>query len=290
MTRQTRTEEQIAGKGEEMDKPRVQRESLNGQAYVRLCRDLKAGRFEPGEKLKLRDLAAEMGISPTPVREALARLISELALEQVGHHSVRVPALSEERFCEIRYLRMTLEGEAAARAARNATPEDIAALEALHESMAARREAGDHAGARLDMERFHMTLYRLARMPVLLYTIEGLWLQCGPLLKALDEHPIDKPRRQHPHLLVLRGLRRGDAELARRGIHDEVARTSVPILAYLREQAARAAVPPCRRWARGAPRAPLPDPSPRGLSACAAWRCTAMSRIHEQQHLGLDVS
>ena len=58
------------------------RESLNGQAYVRLCRDLKAGRFAPGEKLKLRDLAQEMGISPTPVREALARLISEQALSR----------------------------------------------------------------------------------------------------------------------------------------------------------------------------------------------------------------
>lgn len=221
-----------------MDDPQIQRESLNGQAYARLCRDLKAGRFQPGEKLKLRDLAAQMGISPTPVREALARLISELALEQVGHHSVRVPVLTEERFCEIRDLRMTLEGEAAARAAAHATPEDVATLQALHEAMATQRESGDHAGARLDIERFHMTLYRLARMPVLLHMVEGLWLQCGPLMKALDQHPLDEPRRQHPHLMVLRGLRRADGELARRGIHEEVQRTAAPILAYLREQGA----------------------------------------------------
>lgn len=221
-----------------MDDPQIQRESLNGQAYARLCRDLKAGRFQPGEKLKLRDLAAQMGISPTPVREALARLISELALEQVGHHSVRVPVLTEARFCEIRDLRMTLEGEAAARAAAHATPEDVATLQALHEAMAAHREAGDHAAARLDIERFHMTLYGLARMPVLLHMVEGLWLQCGPLMKALDQHPLDEPRRQHPHLMVLRGLRRGDGELARRGIHEEVVRTAAPILAYLRAQGA----------------------------------------------------
>ena len=45
-----------------------------------------------------------------------------------------------------------------------------------------------------------------------------------------------KPRKQHPHLLVLRGLRRGNADLARQGIEEELERTSQPILAYLREQ------------------------------------------------------
>ena len=83
-----------------------------------------------------------------------------------------------------------------------------------------------------------MGVYRLARMPVLLRMVEGLWLQCGPLMKALDSHPMSDPRKQHPHLTVLRGLRRGDADLARRGIHEEVERTTQPILAYLREQAA----------------------------------------------------
>lgn len=225
-----------------MEDSPLARESLNGQAYARLCRDLKAGRFAPGEKLKLRDLAQEMGISPTPVREALARLISEQALEQLGHHSVRVPVLDDERFREVRDLRMTLEGEAAARAALRATPEDVTRLQAMHETMADCREAGDSAAARLEAERFHMAVYRLAGMPVLLRMVESLWLQCGPLMKALDTHPMSRPRRQHPHLLVLRGLRRGDGEMARQGIHEEIDRTAEPILAYLKEQA-RAAVP-----------------------------------------------
>ena len=232
-----------------MEDSHLARESLNAQAYARLCRELKAGRFAPGEKLKLRDLAQEMGISPTPVREALARLISEQALEQLGHHSVRVPVLGEERFCEVRDLRMTLEGEAAARAARRATPEDVARLEALHEEMAAQREAGDAAAARVAAERFHMDVYRLAGMPVLLRMVESLWLQCGPLMKALDTHAMSKPRKQHPHLLVLRGLRRADGELARQGVHEEIERTAEPILAYLREQAGVAPAVRARRAA-----------------------------------------
>jgi DNA-binding GntR family transcriptional regulator len=212
------------------------RDSLNAQAYGRLCRDLKAGRFAPGEKLKLRDLAAEMGISPTPVREALARLISEQALEQVGHHSVRVPVMSERRFAEVRELRLMLEGEAAARAAQHAGSEDVKRLEALHERMAALREAGDTAGELLESERFHMGVYALADMPVLQRMVESLWLQCGPLMKALQTHAMGQPRKQHPHHMVLRGLRKRDGEVARRGIHDEIERTTAPILAYLRER------------------------------------------------------
>ena len=232
-----------------MEDTPLTRDSLNAQAYSRICRDLKAGRFAPGEKLKLRDLAAEMGISPTPVREALARLISEQALEQVGHHSVRVPVMGEERFAEVRTLRLMLEGEAAARAAPRATAADVSKLEAIHERMAALREAGDTAGELVEAERFHMEVYALARMPVLQRMVEGLWLQCGPLMKALQTHTLGQPRRQHPHLMVLRGIRKRDPDVARRGIHDEIERTTAPILAYLRERSAVTSAP-ARKTAR----------------------------------------
>ncbi|RYF75102.1 MAG: GntR family transcriptional regulator [Comamonadaceae bacterium] len=233
-----------------MDDTPITRDSLNAQAYGRLCRDLKAGRFAPGEKLKLRDLAAEMGISPTPVREALARLISEQALEQVGHHSVRVPVMSEERFAEVRDLRRMLEGRAAEQAAAQATPADVQRLETLHQRMAACHDAGDTAGELLEAERFHMAVYALAGMPVLQRMVEGLWLQCGPLMKALQTHALGQPRKQHPHHLVLRGLRKRDGAVARRGVEEEIERTAAPILAYLRERSAVAEPAASRRNTR----------------------------------------
>lgn len=236
-----------------MEDTRLTRESLNGQAYDRLCRDLKAGRYAPGEKLKLRDLGAKMGISPTPVREALARLISEQALEQIGHHSVRVPVMTAQRFDEVRDLRRMLEGEAAAHAASRAGPVDVARLQDIHDRMAMLRDRagpGDAAAARLAAEHFHLGVYALADRPVLLRIIEGLWLQCGPLLKALDDHPLARSRKQHPHLSVLRGLRRGDAELARDGIRDEIERSTQPIVAFLRRQTGAAAGPARTRTGR----------------------------------------
>jgi hypothetical protein len=70
-------------------------------------------------------------------------------------------------------------------------------------------------------------------------------------MKALQTHAMGQPRKQHPHHMVLRGLRKHDAEVARRGIHDEIARTGAPILAYLREQQDEAAPVPGPVAARG---------------------------------------
>jgi DNA-binding GntR family transcriptional regulator len=94
-------------------------------------------RFGPGEKLKLRVLAAELGVSATPIRAALARLVTEGALEQLDRRSVRVPVLTDARLREVVELRLDLEGKAASRAAERATAADVAALEAIHAGMTA---------------------------------------------------------------------------------------------------------------------------------------------------------
>ena len=56
-------------------------DNLQDQLYQRIREGLLAGRFQPGERLKIRDLAAEWGTSPMPVRAALQRLVAEGALE-----------------------------------------------------------------------------------------------------------------------------------------------------------------------------------------------------------------
>ena len=73
-----------------------------------------AGRYEPGQKLKLRDLAERLGTSVTPVREALARLVSDQVLVQIDHRSVCVAVLDLDGFDEVRALRLELEGKGAA--------------------------------------------------------------------------------------------------------------------------------------------------------------------------------
>jgi DNA-binding GntR family transcriptional regulator len=179
-------------------------------------------RFGPGEKLKLRVLAAELGVSATPIRAALARLVTEGALEQLDRRSVRVPVLTDARLREVVELRLDLEGKAASRAAERATAADVAALEAIHAGMSAARVEGRMEAMMRENERFHMSLCALAGMPVLLRLVEGLWLQCGPLNAVLKSVRFLHQPEEHPHHDVIRALRRGDGALARLAIQRDI--------------------------------------------------------------------
>ncbi|MDJ0390804.1 GntR family transcriptional regulator [Roseomonas sp. E05] len=202
--------------------PPITTESVGAKVYQRLRLDLMRSRFRPGEKLKLRDLAQELGVSSTPVRDALARLVSEGALEQFDHRSVRVPVLSDERFREIVELRAELEGKAAARAAERARPADADRLAEIHARMTAARLAGDGIPMLEENERFHMEICALSGMPVLTRIIEGLWLQCGPLHAGLRQVRFLHHPDAHPHHEVIRALREQDGALARLAVQRDI--------------------------------------------------------------------
>lgn len=197
--------------------------------------ELMRSRFRPGEKLKLRTLAEELGVSLTPVREALARLVSENALEQIDHRSARVPVLSDERLREVCELRIDLEGKAAERAAERASPADADRLAAIHARMTEARLEGRMQDMMIENERFHMATCALADMPVLLRIVEGLWLQCGPLNFALKQMRFLHKPEEHPHNAVIRAMRECDPTLARLAMQRDIAVYSDALLRRLPE-------------------------------------------------------
>lgn len=217
----------------ETDTTGLTTESLALQAYRHFRRALMSGQYTPGQKIKLKDVADELGISPTPVREALGRLVSEQVLSQIDRRSVRVPILRAGAYKEIRDLRFMLEGEAAARAAVIATPDQIEGLSAIHDRLCDARDADDTLRMIMENVRFHQTLCWLSDMPILSRMVENLWLKCGPMMNAFVDFPPPAPRRRHPHLDVLRGLRNRDPALAKASIQDDISTSSEPILRYL---------------------------------------------------------
>src|SRR5215813_9757822 len=87
--------------------------TLNDRAYEQIKKGLISGAFRSGQTLVIRSLADEYGISATPVREALQRLVAERNLELLPNRSIIVPILSAERFIELVRVRRELEGLAA---------------------------------------------------------------------------------------------------------------------------------------------------------------------------------
>lgn len=104
-------------------------------AYRSIRAGLGAGRWPAGSHLRETELAAELGISRTPVREALRKLASEQLVQFEPHLGVRVPGWSPQDMEEIFALRVELESYAAGLAARHASSAQVAELRQTAEAM-----------------------------------------------------------------------------------------------------------------------------------------------------------
>ncbi|MFC9842763.1 GntR family transcriptional regulator [Streptomyces sp. NPDC060223] len=105
--------------------------SLADQAYQRLRDAVREGTLRPGEKITERDLAARLGVSPTPVREALRQLVHEKVVERAGPRALRVADHSASARSEVVEAEVRLSALMARLAARNATDAQLAELTEL---------------------------------------------------------------------------------------------------------------------------------------------------------------
>src|SRR6201996_3867044 len=110
---------------------RIERETVQERVYGVLRDRLMRGGFEPGQKLKIAELAGAFGTSAMPVREALNRLAAERAVESLPNRSVRVPTLSRAALQDLREARFAVESLAVERAASHMTPRTLALLRQL---------------------------------------------------------------------------------------------------------------------------------------------------------------
>ena len=168
--------------------------SLRAQVYDSLREALTSGKFKPGQKVTFRAVAGTQGVSLTPVREALRRLVAEGAFEMQPNRSVRVPLMTRARVLELRDLRMAVEGLAAEKAAHLATRAQVAKVRRVAHDIMVARSRGDSVLDRMKVREFHFSLYAIADQPALLRVIEGLWLQTGPYLNLLYPDYIASPR------------------------------------------------------------------------------------------------
>lgn len=159
--------------------------TVQERVYQTLRLGLLKGEFLPGETISIRGLAEILGTSPMPVRDAVARLIAERAVEQSGPRSLRVvPYVAADHEAYIR-IRMQLEGYASERAALSRRdPDLIERLQAINGDIRAAADAGDFDSALAGNQAFHFEVYAAAGLPPLLDIVSTLWLRTGPILAS----------------------------------------------------------------------------------------------------------
>jgi DNA-binding GntR family transcriptional regulator len=197
-------------------------ETLNEKAYSQLKDSIISGQVAPGDLLRIRDLASQYGVSPTPIREALKQLVAEHALDVLPNRSIIVPRLSRSKFDELTKIRLALEGLCGELAAPKSGRRLITDLENLDDKMRAATEAGNVRGYLRLNERFHFAIYRTADAPNLLNFIEILWLQIGPFLNNLFQIGRFSYDVNHCHARIIAALKRGDAAAVGHAIQEDI--------------------------------------------------------------------
>lgn len=168
-----------------MQESQVQFKTQQERVYFQLREAIMSGRFVPGRAVTLRGVADMLGVSPTPVREALRRLTAENALDLQDNRRVVVPHMTHERLSQIVEARVALETQAALRALAHIDDTLLSRLVALDQQVTQAIEAQDTETYIRSNLSFHSTMYQAGANDVLMPLIESLWLQSAPFMRLV---------------------------------------------------------------------------------------------------------
>ena len=197
-------------------------EPLNEQVYRRLKWALTVGDYLPGDGLSIRSIAAELGTSMMPVREALKRLVSERALTSAANRSFRVDQMAPRRIADLFFVRSCLEGIATEMATPLLTAQQVDRLEQLASEMDDDIERGNLRHYLSRNYSFHFTIYAAAGNAELVSVIEGLWAQTGSFLRQRVSETGMTPDWRAMHARIARTIRARDATEARALIERDI--------------------------------------------------------------------
>lgn len=205
---------------------------LGSGVYALLREALITGRFQPDDRLRIRDLAEQLGTSVTPVRDAILQLAKEKALILKTPRDIRVPVLTQEQYAEIRSIRLALEGLAAQTAAGRVTAEQLQMLERTIRDNLEAVHSGDLIAALKLNQAFHFALADIAGMPLLRDMLDSLWMRTGPLIARAYGDFNERMAIEH-HWEVFHALQNGDGAAARQAICNDILDGNQTMMAFI---------------------------------------------------------
>lgn len=210
--------------------------SVERQVYQVLRFALMSGAIQPGTGLTSRSLSAALGVSPTPVREALKRLDADGAVISRNKSAFFVYDPTKVDFTELLEIRLRLEGMAIRAAAIKARKPDLVLLSRInneYQQILSGPEPMSPYALQVNF-RFHFEVYKLSGSNILVEMIETLWLRIGPTLQRYMPGAEDMSISDF-HNRMLQALANNDPDKAEAALHDDLTTAYKAIMLQLRE-------------------------------------------------------
>jgi DNA-binding GntR family transcriptional regulator len=194
----------------------IQKRPLKEDVFDVLHDKIISGKYKPGQWLRQDDIATQLGVSMTPVREAFDLLVSAGLAERVAYRGVRVREISTQDIVEAYGLRLYLEVMIAEEAARHITPEQVAGLERTIGEMKKHDNLKDVSIQRKLSREFHSVIADITKNDLLI-KLYGMVSNAFPdwlLYEALFRYPEilqDSMTSMHTeHITIVEALKKGD--------------------------------------------------------------------------------
>jgi DNA-binding GntR family transcriptional regulator len=185
-------------------------------AYRRVRELILSGQLEPGAVINQATLAREIGISTTPLREALRRLKQQGLVELDAHRDARVTPLDAEEARDLLEVRRSLDPLAASLAAERRTRQDVGEMRASLEGLDA-LPSNPTIEQLVAHRRFHSAVYRASHNALLVDTLDGLWDTADRYRRhglQVERSTEERAMKAREHTLLFEAIVEGDAETA----------------------------------------------------------------------------
>ncbi|HEX2036842.1 MAG TPA: GntR family transcriptional regulator [Chloroflexota bacterium] len=193
---------------------RVERKTLHQRVYEALLSQIAEGSLPPGTQLDEQTLSTRLGVSRTPVRGAIARLVQEGLVVNLPYRGAFVRRFSLQEIDGLYQVRAVLEALAAREAAARVSAEEAQGIAAILDECREALEVGDvEAYGRADA-RFHHALAEAAGNPILLEILDNLNRRVQVLRDLANRDPGLRERTARERPLILAALQRRDGEAA----------------------------------------------------------------------------
>ena len=190
--------------------------------YEALRKAISTGDVRRGERVREEEVAKALGVSRTPVREALHRLQTRGLLEMVGGRGLVVAELTKQQSVEIYAMREILEGSAARFAAQHASDSDIAALHRLLDQFVQAKDDPSQM-AKID-RRFHGAIYEAAHNRYLTQSLEQLFDSLALMQSTTFTAPGRPSSADQEHRLIVSAIEQRNPDAAEEAAREHIRR------------------------------------------------------------------
>lgn len=217
----------------------VQRKPLKEEIFDILHNRIIAGKVAPGEWLRQEDISSQLGVSQTPVREALDLLVSAGLAERVPYRGVRVLQLNADEIADAYAMRLLLESAAAHAAASNRTEEQLETLRAILEKTRPLVALSDMSMQRQLNREFHQRLVTASGNPLLarLYAMVANQFPDWMLYEYMFRHPelleASLAQEYREHLAIVEAIAAGQGQTAAQQAREHIRNLGRELVTFL---------------------------------------------------------